>query len=404
MVGADPGWHELLARISAEIVESGSFADELSVDAVARRWLGFPAASVKDLAAAEERLGVALPPGYRAFLSTSNGFGPVSFFIRRLRPVAEVVWLYDEDPELIAAWCEGTGESADESALSKALAVSDEYDGARVLLNPTVVDEEGEWEAWFFAHWVPGGEPHRSFRALLEESHARFVDELRAERGEPTPSVAPTLGVAAEDCESLIAALRRSRPEARAEALRGLANLRDPVGVAAVVAVLRDGNEDPYVRETAARTLGQLRDERSAVALLEVLRLPYPQPRMLGASRRSAAQERVIGLKHAARQGLLQLGPVARPLLAGALLDPDPLLRAEACQTLCYDRARPAEAFDLVAPLGADPDPDVRMTLVTHLEQLPDRRRRELLRTALRDPEPRVREAATRTLELTGDA
>jgi HEAT repeat protein len=403
-VSVHPGWHELLTRVSAAIVDSGELADELSADAVAKRWLGSPGGSAEELAAAEERLGRALPPGYRAFLSTSNGFGPVSFFIRRLRPITELVWLRDEDPELIEAWCEGTGESPEESALSTALAVGDKYDGARVLLNPTVVDEDGEWEAWFFAHWVPGAETYGSFRALVEATHAAFIDDLRAERGEPTPRVAPTLGVTAEDREGLIAALQRPRPDERAEALRGLANLRDPTAAAAVVAVLQDETEDDHVRQTAARTLGQLREEHSAAALLDVLRLPYPQGRMFPASRRSAAQERVIGLKHAARQGLLQLGPVARPLLAAALLDPDPLLRAEACQTLCYDRARPAEAYDLVSQLEGDQDPDVRLTLVTHLEQLPDPRRRALLRAALRDGEPRVRAAAAHALELIGDA
>jgi hypothetical protein len=50
-----------------------------------------------------------------------------------------------------------------------------------------------------------------------------------------------------------------------------------------------------------------------------------------------------------------------------------------------------------VSPLIADPDAEVRLTLVTHIDQLsPDR---ELLRTALGDDDPRVSSAARQTLD-----
>jgi hypothetical protein len=35
------------------------------------------------------------------------------------------------------------------------------------LLNPEVVNAEGEWEAFYFAHWVPGVRRYPSFRALM---------------------------------------------------------------------------------------------------------------------------------------------------------------------------------------------------------------------------------------------
>jgi hypothetical protein len=393
-VSEDSGWWALLERVSADVVEAGEFEEELSAEAFARRWLGSDGAPEQELAAAESRLGVKLPPTYRAFLSTTNGFGPVGFFVRRLRPVEELVWLRDEDPELIAIWTEETQESE----LAETLAVSDDYDGARVLLNPTIVDDNGEWEAWFFAHWVPGAERHSSFRTLVETTHRSFVEQLRAERGEPTPRVAPSLGIDAEDRDGLIDALRRPRAHDRAEALQALANLRDPAAVPAVAAILLNPGEDDYVRETAARTLGELRDARSADALIEILRLPYPGGPLAAPERRSPEQEVVLGLKHAAKQGLLQLGEPADPALAAALRDPDPLVRAEVCATLCYARTRAAAAFDLIAPLSADPDPEVRMALVTHVEQLSDERKRELLLEARRDPVERVRARAAKAL------
>jgi hypothetical protein len=395
----DVGWRELLEGVSADILEAGEFEEDVSAEAVAGQWLGSEGASEQALAAAESRLGVELPPSYRSFLSTTDGFGPIGFFVRRLRPVGELVWLRDEDPELIAIWTEETQESE----LAGTLAVSDQYDGARILLNPSVVDADGDWEAWFFAHWVPGEERHSSFRTLVEEMHRSFVEQLRAERGEPTPRVAPSLGIDAEDRDGLVAALRRPRAEDRVEALLGLANLRDPAAAPAVAAILLDAAENVYVRETAARTLGQLRDARAADALIEILRLPYPGGGLAAFLRRSLAQEAVVGLKHAAKQGLLQLGELAEPALAAALHDPDPLVRAGACETLCYARNRAATAFDLIAPLRADPDPDVRAALVTHIEQLPDARKRELLLEARRDPVERVRTRAAEALARLAD-
>jgi HEAT repeat protein len=97
---------------------------------------------------------------------------------------------------------------------------------------------------------------------------------------------------------------------------------------------------------------------------------------------------------------LLQLGQLAEPALAVALGDPNPLVRAEVCATLCYARGRAAAAFDLIAPLRSDPDPDVRLALVTHIDQLPDARTRELLLEARRDPVERVRARAARALAL----
>jgi hypothetical protein len=144
---------------------------------------------------AEARLDTSLPPDYRAFLRATNGLDGLADWVTRLRPAGELAWLRDEDPELIEIWA----EAADDDSLHRTLVLSDEEDGARVLLNPAAVADDGEWEAWFFAHWVPGAEPYPSFRSLVEELHARQVRDEQAARGEPTPQVEPALGVPADD-------------------------------------------------------------------------------------------------------------------------------------------------------------------------------------------------------------
>ena len=47
--------------------------------------------------------------------------------------------------------------------LRTALEVNDVGDAAVYLLNPEVVTPDGEWEAWFFANWLPGANGYRSF-------------------------------------------------------------------------------------------------------------------------------------------------------------------------------------------------------------------------------------------------
>lgn len=352
----DADWREFLERVSAAVIASDEYAGRLSPGAVADGWLGLDGASEEELADAEQRLGVSFPPGYRAFLQTTNGFGPVGAYVRRLRPADEVVWLPDEDPDVVEVWAEIEGVPTAESSLVSMLVVSDEYDDARVLLNPSAVNGAGEWEAWFFAHWADGFVAYPSFRALLEHEYESFVEMEKAARSEPT--------------------------------------LDELAAVPALVARLEDVSEDPYVRETAARELGSLSDKRSVTALMKILRMPYPDGPRFGAEGRSDAQEAAIGLKHAARGSLLALWDLAHSELAAAARDPDSFVRAEACRTLCFARHRAAEAFELLAPLVEDPDPDVRLTLVSCIEQLHDSRVHGLLVTAMRDDDPQVRARA----------
>ncbi|WP_329450816.1 hypothetical protein OG894_12620 [Streptomyces sp. NBC_01724] len=42
------------------------------------------------------------------------------------------------------------------------------------LLNPCVVTADGEWEAWFVAHWLPGAVRYQSFWDLMNDEYRRF--------------------------------------------------------------------------------------------------------------------------------------------------------------------------------------------------------------------------------------
>lgn len=164
-------------RVTAEVADSG--------------WLGSPGASEAEIQSAEARLGMAFPPSYRAFLQASDGFLLPGFIVPRLRPVREVQWLRDEDPETIARWAEYAEPGSPEAELDGCLQISDrELIGTAVyLLNPARRDGD-EWEAVHLAHWSPGAERFGSFPHLLVEESRRFAQRAAEEGGNPAPTSA----------------------------------------------------------------------------------------------------------------------------------------------------------------------------------------------------------------------
>ncbi len=162
---------------------------------VASGWLGYSGATDEQLAALETRLGVTLPPSYRAFLSVSNGWRNTSPFIDRVLPTEEVDWFATRHQQWIDAYvapAAGLPRLTDAEYLvygeeqssvhirteyvQTALQISAIGDSAIYLLNPVIVAPKGEWEAWFFANWQAGAVRYRSFQALMQGEHQTFLD------------------------------------------------------------------------------------------------------------------------------------------------------------------------------------------------------------------------------------
>jgi len=64
------------------------------------------------------------------------------------------------------------------SYLLTSLEISDRGDDSIYLLNPKIVTEDGEWEAWLFANWIPGAIRYRSFWDLMQAEYKNFLDSL----------------------------------------------------------------------------------------------------------------------------------------------------------------------------------------------------------------------------------
>src|SRR5215217_7845376 len=193
-------WPEFLRGWSQELLESPAIRRALPDEVLATGWLGFPGATPAELAAAEARLGVTLPPSYRAFLATSNGWRATGPFIPRVWSTAEIDWFAARNADWIAAYVDA-GAGDEEPAIPDAqyrvyepnqapfrladlpatLEISATGDQAVYLLNPQVVAAGGEWEAWFFANWKPGADRYRSFWDLLQAQRETF--RLLRQRG-----------------------------------------------------------------------------------------------------------------------------------------------------------------------------------------------------------------------------
>lgn len=190
-------WRAFLRGWNDELLRSRRLADRLwhhpendIKEAVAAGWLGYPGAPPAAIEWAEARLGATLPPSYRAFLMASNGWRDAGSFVQKLWSTDEIAWLATRHRERIDAWLEGErtygeplptpdeqyfvyGEGQESfimrsEYLETALDISEERGGdGMYLLNPRIVTPDGEWEAWFWAAWLPGARRYRSFQELL---------------------------------------------------------------------------------------------------------------------------------------------------------------------------------------------------------------------------------------------
>jgi SMI1/KNR4 family protein SUKH-1/HEAT repeat protein len=184
-------WEPLLERWSHQWLRVREFAVELPDEVVAAGWLGYPGATEEELYEVEHRLGRTLPPSYREFLRITNGWRRTSPFINHIWPVQEIDYFQARNQEWIDIWTHDAAEisEAEHRAyggeqnssnfriqyLQSAVQISEVGDAAVYLLNPLVMTDDGEWEAWFFASWAPGAWRYRSFWDLMHAEYASFV-------------------------------------------------------------------------------------------------------------------------------------------------------------------------------------------------------------------------------------
>lgn len=198
------GWKPFLLQWSQEVlalVRSGKEPTAMESEVLRSQYQGFPGATDREIAAAEARLGVTLPPSYKAFLKASNGWRQIAMDADdgKMFPVEQIDWFREKYPESIRNWTLSTpasilfpvpddkyfvyGPEQDpvnmrNEYLKDALCISEQIDAAVYLLNPKVVTKDGEWEAWFFGYKLPGANRYRSFKEMMEAEYPRILDGL----------------------------------------------------------------------------------------------------------------------------------------------------------------------------------------------------------------------------------
>ncbi|PWI45083.1 SMI1/KNR4 family protein [Streptomyces sp. ICBB 8177] len=174
-----PEWREFLSVHSAKHLASKGFRAALEERRApwfteAHRdtgWLGREPASEAAVAAAEERLGVRLPPTYRNFLLVSNGWNSIGLL--DLREVEEIGWFTEKAADLLDVWEELEDFTGELAILRRCLLISVDEGGSggNWLLHADSVREDGEWTAY---EWWPchGGDPkpYEDFAAMAKHA------------------------------------------------------------------------------------------------------------------------------------------------------------------------------------------------------------------------------------------
>ncbi|MBF6333014.1 SMI1/KNR4 family protein [Nocardia transvalensis] len=168
-------WKPLLSRWSEEWIRSREPGQE-DPEILRDGWLGFAPATEDAVAAAEVRIGRRLPPSYREFLLTTDGWRHADF-VDRMRDTSDIGWLRDIEPFWEASWkdlCYEYPAPENGNPLGRGLLISREADAGILFLDPGDVDAAGEWAAYELFAWGEGPIRFPSFAALMEDLYASF--------------------------------------------------------------------------------------------------------------------------------------------------------------------------------------------------------------------------------------
>jgi len=177
---------------------------QLSPQIVASGWLGRAGATDDQITTVEQRLKTSLPPSYRAFLQYTDGWHVTTLGNNSpLWPVNEIDWLKSKSPVLVDECLDRQRNPqqypfvplpnvADAENmvnlfhLQAALQISGitrynepPYYQSVYVLNPGVVQEDGEWEAWSVVVPFPGSRfvgayRYPSFYAMIEDEWSDY--------------------------------------------------------------------------------------------------------------------------------------------------------------------------------------------------------------------------------------
>ena len=185
-------WKRLLTAWN-KLVFSCELEDFIEPDVADKRWLGNTPATDAEIAVLESRLGLTLPPSYRAFLQFSNGWNGTEETpeVPILLPTNEVDRFSKLSPDALESWQIGivnrispedyrTMASMPDQLfpmefLENSIQIAEPVDNVYVLLIPDMIREQ-EFEVWSIAAWFNGPLPYPSFWQFMQKEYQDCVD------------------------------------------------------------------------------------------------------------------------------------------------------------------------------------------------------------------------------------
>jgi HEAT repeat protein len=182
--------------------------------------------------------------------------------------------------------------------------------------------------------------------------------------------------------EELVGALADGDRAGRLTAMDALVELGDTHAVAPLLARYRDRTEEGIVREVAIISVARLGEPRLVSYVMEQL------PEALGRSDESSVRAYMLG------KALVEGGARTLPAVIELARSQDPRVRDWAITLLGGYRGEPA-ALSTLLDVARSPDPQIRRRVIDSLGQLLMAEAAPAIQTALSDPDPTVRAAAT---------
>jgi len=253
---------------------------------------GNAGASEQQLTAVESRLGIKLPPSYRAFLKASNGWRFAAKNTPILRAVEEIRWFRKEHKDWYEAYkmsaeplCVSEKDYFDYAKqdcvefeikhLAQGLCISEIGDDAVVLLNPMVIWPDGEWETWFFSNSSPGATRFRSFADWMSQELNQNIGQTLTPVELPSvyldPPAKPARRIRPREkplvLEKVLKKFKSEKEDDRVKAVQQLGRIGGRQAVDALIVALNDPVN--YVFWNAAVALGNLCPPEALDALIE---------------------------------------------------------------------------------------------------------------------------------------
>lgn len=190
-------WSTATLKVVRELDSAGVKLNDTNVVMALKQGTLFQEpASAEMIDALERKLCKPLPPSYKEFLECTNGWllidacnysyrlvpiDEVGFFCEKLPGLCEPLESYSDvpDDEYYVYGEEQKPDALRASYLTSLVLISSDDSPINYLLNPSVIFDDGEWEAWAYSSEdFDGAIRYQSFIKLLEAEHLRLADLL----------------------------------------------------------------------------------------------------------------------------------------------------------------------------------------------------------------------------------